>query len=363
MKTIEKYVFQSFLTAFFLTWLVLSFVLTIGLLVKIARLVVQGVSVQTIGQFMMIGFPETLTFTLPLSLLVSSLLVFGRLSADSEIAAMRACGINLLSIMKYPLIFAACCTLLGFYVNNEIVPRANKMVNNMKSLITVDTGLKLLEPGRVINEFPQIKLYFTRKEGNWIYGLRANDFTDPKVSRQITADKALISTNGNDIVLDMYNVSIDPIDADRPGRATMGRFTHTIRDAMKPLPVADKEKHFTFKEMRGAFKTLRENTLDLPEPVRQKYLSICRTLFQKRFAEAFACICFVLVGVPLGIKAHRKDSTIGMAISLIVAMSHYLMIIAANELQKSPAFYPHLLMWLSAVLCFALAAVLIPRNL
>jgi len=363
MKTIEKYVFQSFLTAFFLTWLVLSFVLTIGLLVQIAQFVVKGVSVQVIGQFMMVGFPKTLTFTLPLSLLVSALLVFSRLSADSEISAMRACGINLLTIMKYPLIFAACCTLLGFYVNNEIAPRAHLMSNNMKSLISLDTGLKLLEPGRVIDEFGKVTLYFTRKEGNWIYDLRANDFSDPRVTREITADKALISTNGNDIVLEMYNVTIDPIDADRPGRATMGRFTHTIRDAMVPQQVIAKEKDLTFMEMRKAIRDLRGNTFEMSEKYRKIRLSICETLFQKRFAEAFACICFVLVGVPLGIKAHRKDSTIGMAISLIVALSHYLMIIAANELQKSPAYYPHLLMWLSAVLCLALAAVLIPRNL
>ena len=363
MKTIEKYVFQSFLTAFFLAWLVLSFVLTIGLVVRIARLVVQGVSLQAIWQFMMIGFPETLKFTLPLSLLVSALLVFSRLSADSEIAAMRACGINLLRIMKYPLLFAVGCTLLGFYVHNEIEPRAHEMRNNLKSLLTVDTGLKLLEPGRIIDEFPQVKLYFTQKEGNWIYDLRANDFSDPNISREIMADKALISTSGNDIVLDMYNVSIDPVDANNPGRATMGRFTHVIHDAMKPPNIVRKEKDWGFFEMRNAIHVLRENTLDLPEDVRRVRLSICQTLFQKRFAEAFACICFVLVGVPLGIKAHRKDSTIGMGIGLVVALSYYLIIIAANELQKVPAFYPHILIWLSAAVCFVLAAVLIPRNL
>ena len=363
MKTIEKYVFQSFLTAFVLAWLVLSFVLTIGLLVKIAQYVVKGVSLQTIGHFMMIGFPNTLWLTLPLSLLVSALLVFSRLSADSEISAMRACGINLLSVMKYPLLFGVCCTLLCCYVNNEIVPRAHKMQNNLKSLITVDAGLKVLEPGRNITDFPKVNLYFTRKEGNWIYDLRANDFSDERFTREIKADKALISTSENDIILDMYNVSIDPIDAERSGRATMGRFTHILRDAMKQPQYTEKEKDFRFRRMVESIGMLKANTLNLPEDRRQMYLSICRTLFQERFAKAFACICFVLVGLPLGIKAHRKDSTIGMAISLIVAMSFYLILIGANELQKSPAYYSHLLVWVPVAICLVLAAVLIPKNL
>jgi len=362
MKIIERYVFQSFLIAFALAWLVLSFVLTIGLLVQIAQYIMQGIPMETILLFMRIVFPETLTFTIPLSLLVSVLLVFSRLSADSEIAAMRACGVNLLAIMRYPILFAACCTLLGFYVNNEIVPRAHELKNNIKALISVDTGLKLLEPGRNIDEFEGVSLFFERKEGNWIYGLRATEYLQD-VTREIRADKALISAEGTNIVLNMYNVQVEPIDAKRPGIATFGRITHTIPDTRRQREAFRKEKDFRFSELRKTMRDLHANTDGLPEDYRKSRLSICRTLFQKRFSEAFACICFVLIGVPLGIKANRKDSTIGMGISLAVALVYYLILILANVLQKSPAFYPHVLIWLPVAICLALAAVLIPKNL
>jgi len=388
MRTIEKYVFHSFLTAFLLAWLVLSFVLTIGLLVRIAELIVQGVSAHVIGQFMLIGFPETLWLTIPLSLLVSALLVFSRLSADSEIAAMRACGVNLLSVMRAPLLFAAFCTLLCAYVNNEIVPRAHELRNNLKALASVDTVIKLLEPGRNIDEFDKVKLFFTRKEGNWLYNLRANDFTQEGITRLITADKVLISTNGSDIVFDMYNVCIDPIDVGKPGMATMSRFTYVITDAMQQRGFNRKEKDYRFVEMRQTIAALRKGTAredarppemmegeprhsvsprepwaNLTDTERQRRLSICRTLFNKRLVEAFAALCFVLVGVPLGIKTHRKDSTIGMGVSLIVALVYYVIIILATELQKNPTLYPHLLIWLPVAICGVLAMVLIPRNL
>ena len=64
MKIIERYVLQAFLAAFFLAWLVLSFVLSIGLLVRIARLLIEGLPLRAIGLFLLVGLPETLTLTI-----------------------------------------------------------------------------------------------------------------------------------------------------------------------------------------------------------------------------------------------------------------------------------------------------------
>jgi lipopolysaccharide export system permease protein len=124
MKIIERYVLQSFLAAFSLAWLVLSFVLTIGLLVRITRLLIEGLPIRAVGLFLLVGLPETLTLTVPIALLVSALLVFSRLSADSEIAAMRSCGVNLVTVMRWPMAFAALCTLLGSTSTTRSCPGA-----------------------------------------------------------------------------------------------------------------------------------------------------------------------------------------------------------------------------------------------
>ena len=92
MKTIERYVFGSLLSSFLLAFMVLSFVLTIGLLVQIVDLMMDGVPMSLVGEFCAVSLPETLQWSMPLALLVSSVLVFSRMSADSEIAAMRAHG-------------------------------------------------------------------------------------------------------------------------------------------------------------------------------------------------------------------------------------------------------------------------------
>ena len=83
----------------------------------------------------------------------------------------------------------------------------------------------------------------------------------------------------------------------------------------------------------------------------------------KRWVFAFASICFVLVGVPLGIRAQRRESTIGMAIALVTALCYYMIVILMTSLSKNASVHPEILIWLPVVLCLALASYLIPKNL
>ena len=377
MKTIERYVFSSFLSSFFLAFLVLSFVLTIGLLVQIVGYMLQGLPANLVGQFALVSFPETMQWTIPLGLLVSSVLVFSRMSADSEVAAMRACGINLLTIMRWPMLFALCCTLVGLFINNEIVSRGHEVRRNLAKRISVGSGLEMLEPGRVINDFPKVKVYFESKEGNMLYDLIVLDYSNPKVDRMVTAAKARVTEEDRDLVLDLFNMTVDPLDEDHPGMARAQRFQYRVKDALKDSTYRRREKDFRFFEMVDSIgkakawvrqlekeKHTEEGRLkDAERKFARRYLSDIRTEFQKRWVFAFASICFVLVGVPLGIRAQRRESSVGMAISLVTALSFYLIVILMTSFSKRYYLHPEILIWLPVALCGALAAYLVPKNL
>jgi lipopolysaccharide export system permease protein len=371
MNTLQRYIFGSFLTSFFLAFLVLSFVLTIGLMVQIVGYILSGVPMELVGQFALVCFPETMQWTIPLALLVSSILVFSRMSADSEIAAMRACGVNLLSVLRWPLILAFSLTMLGLYINNEIVPRGHEIRRSLAKRITVGSGLELLEPGRVIDDFPKMKLYFSSKEGNWLHNLIVLDYSNPKFVREITARKALVTSEDRDICLDLYNLTVDPMDEAHPGMARAARYQHRIEDVLKSGKYKRKEKDFRLFEMLSAISRAKksvENAKGSSKKGTEKYiakrhLSDIQTEFQKRLVFAFASICFVMVGAPLGIKAQRKESSVGMAISLCVALSYYMVIILMSSLSKDFRFHPELIIWIPVLVCLALASFLIPKNL
>lgn len=386
MKTLERYVFGAFLSSFFLAFLVLSFVLTVGLMVQIVRYVLQGIPVDLVGRFAFVSFPETLQWTIPLALLVASVLVFSRLSADSEIAAMRACGVNLLTVMRAPLLFALFCTAMGLFVNNEIVPRGHQIRRDLARRISVGAGLELLEPGRVIDDFPKVKIYFEEKEGNWLRDLIVLDFSNPRVDRMITASKALVTSEGRDVVLDLHGMTVDPLDENNPGMARATRFQYRVKDALKDRTYKRREKDFRFFEILSEIRLAKADVKDpqaaaerraregrakgavakelkLVKKSLKSQLSNLRTEFQKRFVFAFASICFVLVGVPLGIRAQRRESSVGIAIALVTALGYYLVVILMTSLEKNYAVRPDLLIWLPVVLCAALASYLIPKNL
>lgn len=372
MKTIEKYVFGSFLSSFLLAFLVLSFVLTIALLVQIVGFILDGVSAGLIGQFAMVSFPETLQWTVPLALLVASVLVFSRLSADGEIAAMRACGVNLLSVMKYPVLFALLCSLLAAYVNNEIVPRGHEVRRSLKTRVSVGAGLEVLEPGIWIDDFPKVKLYFGSKEGAWLHDLLVLDYSNSRFDRTIRASKALVSSEGSDVSLDLYGMSVDPLDADHPGVMHVSRYLYTMKDALSNDTYTKKVKDFRFFEALGKMQELKDRSKhaggDDEDGKRlrkemKKSLSKLRVEVSKRFVFAAASLCFVLVGIPLGIRAQRKESSIGMAISLGIAIGYYLVVMLMLSLQKNYAIHPEALIWLPVAACLLLAARFVKKNL
>ena len=114
---------------------------------------------------------------------------------------------------------------------------------------------------------------------------------------------------------------------------------------------------------RRLAKQANQRAVRLERYLAKRYLSDIQTEFQKRWVFAFASVCFVLVGIPLGIRAQRKESSIGMAISLVVALSYYMIVILMSSLSKNFRVEPEILIWLPVVACLALAAFLVPKNL
>lgn len=400
MKTIEKYVFGSFLSSFALAFLVLSFVLTIGLLMQIIQYVMDGVSPDLIGRFCLVSLPETLQWSIPLALLVSSILVFSRMSADSEIAAMRACGVSIISVIRWPIIFAAGCTLLGLIVNNEVVPRGHKIRRELKTRVSVGAGLSVLEPGKIIDDFPNIKLYFESKEGNWLHDLVAYDCSEvdfsngekgvaqvssselakdrskkdkaERVTRMINANRALVTQEGADVNLDLYQMTVDPLDAKHPTMAHFARFVYTIKDVLKNEEYVPRTKDQNalgvLREMRQ-LSEMRDKAADSENPklsqkvFLSKELSSVKVELMKRLVFAMASVCFVLIGVPLGIRSQRKESSVGMAISLAVALGYYVVVILMMSFEHNYKLHPEILIWLPVVISLALSAKFIRKHL
>lgn len=93
----------------------------------------------------------------------------------------------------------------------------------------------------------------------------------------------------------------------------------------------------------------------------ERQQSSSRTEINKRFSFPFACLAFAIIGVPLGVTAHRRETSIGFAMGLLVAVSYFIFVIIGDTLRAKPHFHPELFVWFPNVLFIMLGALLFWR--
>jgi lipopolysaccharide export LptBFGC system permease protein LptF len=344
----------------------------------------RGASAGLVAQYLAASLPEVLGFTIPLALMVASLLVFGRMSTDSEIAAMKACGISFTAIMRGPLIIAILCSALGFYLQNYAMPRGHYVRRTIANRLALDAGVQLVEPGRFIDEIDNLAIFCDRKvdmkdeKGKGytvLYNLLAIDRRSGFL-REIQADSAHMRAEGSDLLFTLFDASITPPDKGIVGTAKFSEFTYRCEDVVsRTKKYRKKPKDYDFAELFDAEQKAKqqldlsrkpasvagENT-PISEKAAAKWHCHLKFLLNYRLVWALSSFCFVLVGVPMGCQAQRKESSKGMVMGITIGIAFFLFILLSEALANKPAAFPWLLVWTPVIICIGTACILIPKN-
>src|ERR1043166_5944027 len=168
MKLIDRFISRELLVNVLFAIAVLSLVLVVGNIFRklLPLLVNHDVPVEYLIAFIAYVLPFSLIFTIPWGLLTAILLVFGRLSADNELIALRSNGVSIGRICV-PLAFVALiCTAICLWLNVEAAPAAQEKLRSTIFDLATRNPMALFGSDQVIDQFPGRKIYVGKKEGN-----------------------------------------------------------------------------------------------------------------------------------------------------------------------------------------------------
>jgi lipopolysaccharide export system permease protein len=339
----------------------------IMVLFRITDAIAMGGSLELITKIFLAGLPSAFGFSIPVSIITAALLTFGKLSANGEITAMKGSGIRMLQIMASPILFALLMATVCLYLNADLIPTSYHTRRQAMRQLGVESPLQLIEEGRPIRDFPGLTVYIGAKQDQNIEDVIIYQTQRGSAPRTIRAKRGTVTPTPDKmgLLVDLYDVRIDPFYEDRPGPGTASHFPYVIDlsrlSGAESAGAVKKKSDMTLVELMDTRARIKQVYPELDDQALARQDMSLRVEFHKRLVLAVACFAFVLLGAPLATKTHRQETTIGIGISLGLIFLFYLFIIAAETLTKYPWTQPHLFVWIPAVACIGLGLILIKR--
>lgn len=361
MKILDRYIGKEVLVTTLFAVAVLSLVLVLGNLFKqlLELLVNQDAPMELILSFIGYILPYSLTFTIPWGFLTAVLLVFGRLSADSELVALKSNGVSIPRACYAVAFLSAAACLTCLWINVEVAPRAQEKMKNTIYQIATSNPLSMFASDQVIDEFPGKKIYVERKEGTQLYNILVFELGPNKEPmRVIQAQQAELTTDlvNKQVLMRLKNAQYEQRDAQAPNDLSHIKQNITIQEGAFPISLqALYEKN---KSRRGPGQMTLEELL---KDTSKDKATARRTEVNKRFSLSLASLAFALIGVPLAVTAQRKETSIGFLFSLIVAFAFFFFIVIADNLRNNPRAHPYFLVWVPNILFIGLGIAMFWR--
>jgi lipopolysaccharide export system permease protein len=385
MRTLHRYLTRQIVATMLMTVVVFTFVLLLGNVLKeiLSMLVNRQATLMMAAQAIGLLIPFVLVFALPMGLLTATLLVFGRFSADQELTAVRASGVSLVSVITPVLLLSAAMSVVSAWVNLEIAPRCRVAYKRLLVEVGMSQASLLLPEKTFIKEFPNRIVYIgSIDDSNLKDVLIYNLDGEGKVDYYIRAREGKIEIDQSSQVIqvqliDAWRVGLmEDSEVPVPSYAAETVLSYTNKPDGKLKPEKVELSDMTLSELQSQLRQLESGRytgpLQLPpDQAREKVRHIrefqsditlpVRLQIHSKIAFSFASIAFTLVGIPLGIRAHRRETTFGIALALILVAVYYSFFIAAHSLDTKPELFPHLILWVPNFLFQAIGMVLLWR--
>jgi lipopolysaccharide export system permease protein len=297
---------------------------------------------------MIIGLhlPAIIVLTIPIGVLLGTLLVFNRMSGDSEIIALRTSGVSFYRIMVAPLMFGIITSVVSFGINEYVVPIANRTSKKLEFLALYKSEMPAgsanftyMERGKDLS-LSRV-FYIGQYDGKEIQNIIILDFTRNKLVQIISAAKG--AWNHGEWMLQKGRTYVLAGDSDITRIMQFDKLNipgiKNAQAALEKQKVAPKD--MSMWELAQYMEVLKQsNALGNDLLVR----------FHQKLSQPLACLIVALAGAPLGLLARRSRSNIGLVYSAAIVFGYYVMVSTSGALGESGRLDPFLAAWLPNIL-------------
>ncbi len=337
--------------------------LSVGVMFDLIRKIVEfGLPLFLAIKVLFFSLPSFLVLSFPMAVLLSTLLAYGKLSANSELLALKSLGIKTSRIIAPAIAVSILMTGLTFYFNDNLVPASNKLAEStlragIGSSFSSEEGKDNIifsrygsriesstnKPTR-INTFLTHIFYASWFENNIMQGVTVLDFSRQDIQQILKAKSAVFDKeNSSWIFSDGSIVSVD-----QGGQTTNIQFEKYRYPFVEgPLDLARVPKDAAEMSLKQALEAERiyKETGNLKE-IRRIQVRI-----QEKFTLPFACLVFGLIGSSLGSKSNlRSSKSQGFGLSVILILIYYVMSFVFSSFGVKGVLSPIVATWLPVLI-------------
>jgi lipopolysaccharide export system permease protein len=365
-RRMDRYVFAETVGPFALGFAVYTFIMLVRFLFQSAEMIIRrGVSAGTVGELLLATLPNIVVLTIPMALLFGILTAVGRLASDSELVALRASGVSLVSLYRPILTLSAVLAVLNTALMLYALPQGNALLQRLRVDILSQSVSRQIEPRVFYEEWEDKILYVfdilpNQERWNGVFLAQSLPTNESEVTvadwGQIKVDEA-----GERVVLELGDAVTHKVDLNAPDRYQTQRYKHlelVLEEGFSSSRRASMSHSRGVREL-----TLAELVAQIHDPqLTPEVRNLTRVEVHKKFAIPAACLVFGLFALPLGFNNRRGSKASGFALSILVILVYYVLLNNGEEAARFGKMPPWLAMWLPNLLLAGLGVLLLTRR-
>ncbi|WP_042341677.1 LptF/LptG family permease [Calothrix sp. PCC 7507] len=334
----------------------------------VRKIVESGLPIDIAVQVFLLKLPTFIVLAFPMSTLLATLMTYSRLSSESELIALRGCGVSVYRMVLTAVMLSLLVTAMTFIFNEQIAPAASyqatqTLENALKSdqptfkqqNIFYPEYREVPQPNGTKNRILARLFYADQFDGKRMKGLTIIDRSQEGLNQIVVSESA--QWNGGQNVWDFYNGTIYLVAADRSYRNIL-RFEHQqLRLPRTPLSLAEKSRDYG--EM-NIFEALDQLEIERLSGDRQKIRKL-EVRIQQKISLPFVCVVFGLVGAAMGSIPQRTGRGTSFGVSVIVIFSYYLIFFISGAMGQAGVLSPFMGAWLPNFLFLGIGLFLLMR--